>query len=209
MFGNKSYRDSLGDAARHLVPGITFEQLLGKRLEHGRVPEEASGREAEWCAERLARFRNPSSPSEKKYFGRWVRVRDVSMPDGGTFVTISDISDLKQREEELRESDSRFRDFANCASDVIWELDSDLRHTYLSDRYFELTGNSPDAILSKLCAETTPERPGEEWLDHLDVLNEHQPFRDYVFASARSHGKIRGVASSGLAVVGRPRPVGG
>ncbi len=203
VFGNKSYRDSLGDAARHLVPGIAFEQLLRKRLEHGRVPEEASGREAEWCAERLARFRDPSSPSEKKYFGRWVRVRDVPVPDGGTFVIVSDITDLKRREEELRESDSRFRDFADAASDVIWELDSELRDIYVSDRYFELIDDSPDDIIGNRRAELVPGYPDDNWARHLIVLENREPFRDFVFSRARTDGKILWFSSSGVPVFGR------
>ncbi len=58
-------------------------------------------------------------------------------------VTVSiDITDRKKGEQDLRRSEERFRDFSAAASDVLWELDADLRHSYLSDRYYELTGKS-------------------------------------------------------------------
>ena len=44
----------------------------------------------------------------------------------------------------LAASEERFRDVAESASDWIWETDESARLTYLSSRFAEITGHSPD-----------------------------------------------------------------
>lgn len=45
--------------------------------------------------------------------------------------------------EALADSEARFRDVAEAASDWIWETDANARLTYLSSRFGEITGHSP------------------------------------------------------------------
>jgi len=56
---------------------------------------------------------------------------------GGELCTVTsamDITERKQAERQLRESERRFRDFAEAAGEYVWELDVDGRYTYLSRR---------------------------------------------------------------------------
>ncbi len=43
----------------------------------------------------------------------------------------------------VQESERRFRDFAESATDWFWEMDAHLRFSYHSERYFEITGTNP------------------------------------------------------------------
>lgn len=61
--------------------------------------------------------------------------------------TIVDVTERRRAEEGLRWSEQRFRDFADTAADWFWELDADLRLSYLSERYHEITGNSAQNLL--------------------------------------------------------------
>jgi diguanylate cyclase (GGDEF)-like protein/PAS domain S-box-containing protein len=61
--------------------------------------------------------------------------------------TIIDVTERRRAEEGLRWSEQRFRDFADTAADWYWELDADLRLSYLSERYQEITGNSVQNLL--------------------------------------------------------------
>ncbi|MCK5365902.1 MAG: diguanylate cyclase [Gammaproteobacteria bacterium] len=60
---------------------------------------------------------------------------------------IIDVTERRRAEEGLRWSEQRFRDFADTAADWFWELDTDLRLSYLSERYQEITGNSAHNLL--------------------------------------------------------------
>jgi PAS domain S-box-containing protein len=49
----------------------------------------------------------------------------------------------------LKESEKRFRHFAETASDWFWEAGPDLKITYLSERFCEATGVSPQDLLGR------------------------------------------------------------
>jgi PAS domain S-box-containing protein len=116
-------------------------------------------------------------------------------------VTVSiDITDRKKAEQNLRRSEERFRDFAEASSDVLWELDADLRHSYLSDRYYELTGKTSGQLAGQTRDETPPEIQVEGWEDHLRTLHDHLPFRDYVFPRAAEDGRTVWFSSCGVPV---------
>jgi PAS domain S-box-containing protein len=51
------------------------------------------------------------------------------------------------KERELERSEQRFRDVAESAGDWIWEMNADLRFTYLSPRFFEIFPISPADII--------------------------------------------------------------
>ncbi len=57
------------------------------------------------------------------------------------------------QQSELAESETRFRDIAESASDWIWEMDAGLRFTYLSDRFFEIFKIPREHIIGKSRAE--------------------------------------------------------
>ncbi len=74
-----------------------------------------------------------SATSETDANGRFVR----------SVAAIVDITEQRRAEEALRQSERRYRAVAMASSDWIWETDADLRLTYLSDQFFEITGRSP------------------------------------------------------------------
>lgn len=54
---------------------------------------------------------------------------------------------IDEGRKNLFESEARFRDIAEAASDWMWETDPKLRLTYLSDRYFTITGRDRNEVL--------------------------------------------------------------
>ena len=101
---NSCYRDLLYPGLEiDLTVGTTFESIIRRAAERGYVTD-ALGRVDEWVAERLHQHRNPGEPQvQRRGDGRWVMVSERRTEDGGTVAVYSDITELKQREQDLTE----------------------------------------------------------------------------------------------------------
>jgi diguanylate cyclase (GGDEF)-like protein/PAS domain S-box-containing protein len=70
-----------------------------------------------------------------------------------------DISQRKRAEAALRESEQRFRDFAEAAGEYVWELDAEGRFTYVSRRVESVLGYAPEDLYGRTLFHFMP--PGE------------------------------------------------
>jgi len=140
-------------------------------------------------------------------------VRDVACrsqvevgPDGtvtAVFGVLQDITDRKRAERELATAMERFRDYANAASDWFWEMGPDLRFSYFSERLTRVTGTLPEEGLGKRRTDIAANAEDREfWKAHLDDLENHRPFRDFVYTHRRSDGGTRIFRISGTPVFG-------
>jgi len=84
-----------------IEPGTAFETIIRGAAENGYIVD-AEGRIDEWVADRLAFHHNPGEPRiQRRSDGQWILITERKTGDGGTVAIYSDITDLKQREEEL------------------------------------------------------------------------------------------------------------
>jgi len=100
---NNKYRTLLypGDVPEEISPGMTFESIVRRAAERGYV-KDADGRVEEWVRERMARHREPSAPHvQQRGDGRWILVSERKTDEGSTVAVYSDVTELKQRENQL------------------------------------------------------------------------------------------------------------
>ncbi len=98
------------------------------------------------------------------------------------------ISDNYRRQAEAQES--RFKDFADSGSDYFWEMDANLRFSYFSERYTEITGVPLEALLGKTREEApVPNIDPEALKRHLADLAAHRAFRNFVLPRTRPDGR--------------------
>ena len=112
---------------------------------------------------------------------------------------LRDITERKRMLRALQASQQRFEDFANIAADWFWETDADLRFTYLSDRFEEVTGQAPQAILGSsyhVLLDQTDLSPGERRL-LARTLRRRVAFQNIDCALNRSGGEKRIMSISG------------
>jgi PAS domain S-box-containing protein len=99
---NRRYEQLYAESGDKLVKGMRFEDRLRAGIECGQYPE-ATGREEEWLAERLAHHAEPNSKHEQCLPGnRWVRIEERRISDGGSVGIRVDITDLKMQEASFR-----------------------------------------------------------------------------------------------------------
>ncbi|PIW26643.1 MAG: hypothetical protein COW30_14155 [Rhodospirillales bacterium CG15_BIG_FIL_POST_REV_8_21_14_020_66_15] len=135
--------------------------------------------------------------------GRIVEVRRTPLPDGGMIAVTTDVTERHEAAEVLRQSEQRFRDIAEIASDWFWEMDADLRFSYFSDRNREILGFDMAEIIGKRRTEVTPENvDGEKWRAHLDDLENRRPFRDFRYDIHPPGAEVRHISISGTPVFG-------
>ncbi len=95
---------------------------------------------------------------------------------------IGHIQERAKAADALRESEQRFRSFAEIASDWLWEMDSNLCFTYFSPRAGEVLGFDVSHAIGKsrreLSAEVT-DKP--KWEQHLTDLENHRSFRNFTY----------------------------
>ncbi len=137
---------------------------------------------------------------------RWVRSQGKTFPGADrlhTLVTgsLTDITERKLAEEELRESEARFRGLTELSSDWYWEQDENLRFTYLSNQAAQLTGYSGESSLGKTRWEIENMEPLScSWAEHQAVLAARQPFRDLECRRIGPDGTVRYLSMSGAPV---------
>ena len=67
-----------------------------------------------------------------------------------------DLSECTQIERTLRDSEEKFRALVETTQDLFWEVDVEIRYTYLSPRVFEILGYRPEEILGKRPSDLMP-----------------------------------------------------
>ncbi|MEH1823772.1 MAG: ATP-binding protein [Nostoc sp.] len=77
---------------------------------------------------------------------RWFENRVYPFAEGVSIFT-TDISDRKQAEKALRESEEKFRNMADNAPFMVWVTDTDSHCTYLSQSWYDFTGQNEEAGL--------------------------------------------------------------
>jgi two-component system sensor histidine kinase/response regulator len=111
--------------------------------------------------------------------------------------------EAKNAQHIIMAEEKRFKDFAEIAVDWCWELDADLRFTYLSERSQEVTGVEPDRLIGLTRQDVLADRMRhvETLDDHLRELEARAPFKDTELEWVRPDGTARILRHSGKPIV--------
>jgi PAS domain S-box-containing protein len=134
-----------------------------------------------------------------QYRWHWVR-REPARDENGKVIKWYgigfDIEDRKRGEQALRESEAKFRDYAETTSDWFWEIGPDYKFTLLTENAF---GSNSAGRIGATCwdhaldLETEPEK----WRLMRATLDSRKPFRDFVYRGLAGNGSAMYVRASG------------
>ena len=111
------------------------------------------------------------------------------------------VHNLKGPYGALQKSERRFKDFANSASDWFWEMDSDLRFTFISDRFEEVAQSENSKCLGQHRWDiANPAEPQTKWDRHKVLLKAHMPFRNFEYSSISGDGEVIYFSTSGIPI---------
>ena len=194
LYASPSVERVLGYAPRELVGRNGLDLVHPDQLEDARnqLATALVSQDSVFTSERLIQHR----------YGKWLWTENtmtnlLGEPSVRAFVVnLRDITRRKQAEEALRESEQRFRDYTETASDWFWESGPDHRFTVSSQ---DSDYSRPLGATRWELAADLNEEP-EKWRTHRATLDAHEPFRGFMYKARLSDGSTIDVSISGKPV---------
>ncbi len=201
VLSNRRYREIMARFGITVVPGMSFQDLIERCADSGMITDSLGRRDA-WVAERLRAHAAPGGQTEQALTdGSVLMVREYVTSEGGRVSVRSDITESKRAEQALQDSQQRFKDLAEAASDWFWETDADLRFTFVSPRVRQVMGVEVTHFLGRTLFDLADEAPdGVTSRRQLERLLDRQPFRDVDLAQTLPDDRIKHLRISGRPV---------
>ena len=109
--------------------------------------------------------------------------------------------EFNQRTRELRNTEERFKEYADSSTNWFWETDAENRFVFFSSHLYESMGISSDDVLGKRredlrLASADPDE-NAQWDNYLNCIEQRLPFKDFQYRARLASGKEVLLSSSG------------
>lgn len=137
-------------------------------------------------------------------WSRW-SVRPWKTADGGIggiVIFSENITARKQAELEVSNSERRFHDIVEASADWVWEVDAEVRYTYVSESVESMLGYTPAEILGKTPFDMMPPGEAERVRAKFQAYAARKAmFRDLDNINLHKDGSVRHVQTNGMPIL--------
>jgi len=163
--------------------GWTLAEIIGMKAPYPWWPEEQREKWLPGFLEAMKKNNGKGEVISQKKNGEryWIALNWSWITHNGkplyVLANAIDITERRQMEEALRESEERYRELAESITDVFFAFDEDLRYTYWNKASEELTGISAKAAIGKHLYDIFPriEETANAEREYLEVLRTKKP----------------------------------
>ena len=202
-FVSSQANDLLEVSREHLAAGKSSEDYFRFLHQRGDLGFGLQGEKS--LANALRRLRNGGQKTLERSTpsGRIIQLNTqprltAGKQSGGIIVTITDITRVSELALELEAARKRFKAFAEANADYFWEMDRNLRISYLSPAFEELTGIPCSAIVGMprniVSFEVSDPADIE---NYREAVTQRRPFRDFVYRINKPSGAEMWISVSG------------
>jgi PAS domain S-box-containing protein len=137
---NASYRSTLASQPEFIREGISYEQICRMSVANGVFEGVAADDEA-WIVRRVEAHRHGGTIVDQQlHDGRWLRMEERRTSRGGIVALRTDITDLKNRENDLENATRLLRLTLESMDQGIGMVDENLRVILFNKRILDLLG---------------------------------------------------------------------
>ena len=139
----------------------------------------------------------------------WIRCRGLAIRDEhGKAIRMlgahQDITNLKQKEVILQETEARFNELAELSGTFAWEIDTAGCYTYLSPSVASVLGYMPEELVGRAHFYDLHPAAGREAFtaEAFEIMARRKPAKDYENQLVTKSGNVLLVSTNGLPVFG-------
>ncbi|MDA0653634.1 MAG: PAS domain S-box protein, partial [Proteobacteria bacterium] len=198
---NRQYAERFSGIADDFIqPGVTFSDIVAETVKSGMLVTQS----ADPAKQALENHRNLPSQQEVRYrSGHWVRRSKKRTRDGGVVSVYSDITELKAREQTLKDSERRYRKMLEVLPGAVYERvqspDGKILFSHVSAGVHEVTGLTPEEIINDASIFIKSIRADfrDQYRAHFRHSADHMVPSDIVFPLTGPDGSLRWLHSTG------------
>ena len=200
IFFNESFKKINATVIDSICIGGAFEIYLNAVMAESGSSLVTLEKE-QWIENWLLRLRSSEESFEVQQLTGQQFIFNIKRLVDGSVITIgSDISILKEAQHALAMSESRFRDFALIGADWYWEMDADLKFTFVAGEIEKISGLAPQHYIGKTRAQaytdTFRPHPDSSRSELLQISN-REVFKDYEIKTQNTDGSLVTISLSG------------